>query len=97
MRFRFQKRIRIFKGLTLNLSKSGPCWAVALPGSSVNIRNDKVTGNVGIPGTGMSYRQSLDHQGAPAAPGTRRGGPRVLFWLVLVAVVAYLLYRMGEL
>jgi len=25
------------------------------------------------------------------------GGPRVLFWLVLVAVVAYLLYRMGEL
>jgi hypothetical protein len=28
MGFRFQKRIRIFKGLTLNLSKSGTSWAV---------------------------------------------------------------------
>jgi hypothetical protein len=28
MGFRFQKRIRIFKGLTLNLSKSGTSWTV---------------------------------------------------------------------
>jgi hypothetical protein len=28
MGFRFQKRIRIFKGLTLNLSKSGIFWTV---------------------------------------------------------------------
>jgi hypothetical protein len=27
MGFRFQKRIRIFKGLTLNLSTSGTSWA----------------------------------------------------------------------
>ena len=97
MGFRFQKRIRIFKVLTLNLSKSGSSWTVGRPGASVNVRDDKVTGNVGIPGTGLSYRQSLDHHAAPEAPGTRRGGPRVLFWLVLVAVVAYLLYRIGGL
>ena len=28
MGFRFQKRIRIFKGLTLNLSKSGSFWTL---------------------------------------------------------------------
>ena len=28
MGFRFQKRIRIFKGVTLNLSKSGSFWTL---------------------------------------------------------------------
>ena len=49
MSFRFQKRIRIFKGLTLNLNKSGSSWTVGRPGASVNFRGDKVSGNVGIP------------------------------------------------
>ena len=94
MGFRFQKRIRIFKGLTLNLSKSGSSWTVGRPGASVNLRGDKVTGNVGIPGTGLSYRESLDNQAPPEEPGTKRGGTRFLFWLALVAVIAYVLYRM---
>ena len=38
MGFRFQKRIRIFKGLTLNLSKSGTSWTVGGPGAAVNLR-----------------------------------------------------------
>ena len=53
MSFRFQKRIRIFKGLTLNLNKSGSSWTVGRPGASVNFRGDKVSGNVGIPGSGI--------------------------------------------
>ena len=73
MGFRFQKRIRIFKGLTINLSKSGSSWTVGCPGASVNIKDDKVTGNVGIPGTGLSYRQSLGSPGTTGEPGTRRG------------------------
>jgi hypothetical protein len=93
MGFRFQKRIRIFKGLTLNLSKSGSSWTVGRPGASVNLRGDKVTGNVGIPGTGLSYRESLDNQATPEEPGTKRSGARVLFWLALVAAVAYVLLR----
>lgn len=93
MGFRFQKRIRIFNGLTLNLSKSGSSWTVGRPGASVNFRGDKVTGNVGIPGTGLSYRESLDNQATPEEPGTKRSGARVLSWLALVAVVAYVLLR----
>lgn len=94
MGFRFQKRIRIFKGLTLNLSKSGSSWTVGRPGASVNFRGDKVTGNVGMPGTGVSYRESLDNPATPEGLGTKRGGTRFLFWLALVAVIAYVLYRM---
>ncbi|MBX7132190.1 MAG: DUF4236 domain-containing protein [Fimbriimonadaceae bacterium] len=93
MGFRFQKRIRIFKGLTLNLSKSGSSWTVGGPGASVNLRGDKVTGSVGIPGTGLSYRQSLDNPETTGGPGTRRGWGRTLFWLVLVALGVYLLAR----
>ena len=74
MGFRFQKRIRIFKGLTLNLSKSGSSWTFGRPGASVNIKDEKVTGNVGIPGTGLSYRQSLNQSGTPEEPATRRSG-----------------------
>ena len=93
MGFRFQKRIRIFKGLTLNLSKSGSSWTVGRPSLSVNIKDEKVTGNVGIPGTGLSYRQSLNQSGTPEEPAMRRSGVRVLFWLVLVAVAVYVLVR----
>ena len=59
MGFRFQKRIRLFKGLTLNLSKTGTSWTIGGRGASVNIRDGKATGNVGIPGTGLSYRSRL--------------------------------------
>lgn len=93
MGFRFQKRIRIFKGLMLNLSKSGSSWTVGCPGASVNLRGNKVTGNVGIPGTGLSYRQSLHQPETPVEPGTRRTGRWILLWLVLAAVVVYVLAR----
>jgi len=59
MGFRFQKRIRLFKGLTLNLSKTGTSWTIGGRGASINLRDGKATGNVGIPGTGLSYRGKL--------------------------------------
>ena len=59
MSFRFQKRIKLFKGLTLNLSKTGTSWTVGGRGASINLRDGKATGNVGIPGTGLSYRSRL--------------------------------------
>ncbi len=92
MGFRFQKRIRLFKGLTLNLSKSGASWTVGGPGASVNVRGDKVTGTVGVPGTGLSYRETLvdgQPEGA-AAPDDKpvRGNPwRGLLWIILIVLV----------
>ena len=54
MDFRFQKRIRIFKGLTLNVSKSSTSWTLDGRGASVNLKDSKATDNVGIPGTNLS-------------------------------------------
>ena len=68
MGFRFQKRIRIFKGLTLNLSKSGSSWTVGRPGASVNFRGDKVSGNVGIPGSGISHHTAANLFPIPHRP-----------------------------
>lgn len=57
MGFRFQKRIRLGKGLRVNLSKSGVGFSVGRPGAwfSVNPKG-KPNVSVGEPGTGLSYR-----------------------------------------
>jgi hypothetical protein len=83
MGFRFQKRIRIFKGLTLNLSKSGTSWTVGGRGASVNLKDGKATGTVGIPGTGLSYRERLDNNGG----GGKGGGLGWVVWLVVAIVL----------
>ncbi|MBU3549475.1 DUF4236 domain-containing protein [Polynucleobacter sp. P1-05-14] len=64
MGLRLQKRITLFKGLSLNLSKTGASISVGTRGARLNIRGDKVTGSVGLPGTGISYRQRLDNLGS---------------------------------
>jgi hypothetical protein len=67
MGFRFQKRISLFPGIRLNLSKSGASVTLGKPGLSVNLGKDGATGNVGIPGTGLSYREKIggDHISSP--------------------------------
>ncbi len=101
MGFGFQKCIRIFKGLTLNLSKSGTSWTVGGPGALVNARSDKVTGTMGATGTGLHYRQTL--MGGPQPSGCKPAGSepyrgklwRGMLWMVLIALVLYLLSRQG--
>jgi len=85
MGFRFQKRIRIFKGLTLNLSKSGTSWTVGGRGASVNLKDGKATGTVGIPGTGLSYRERLDNSGSGGAG--KGGGLGWVVWLVAIVLM----------
>jgi hypothetical protein len=60
MEFRFQKRIKILPGLRLNVSKTGISWTVGTRGASVTSRDGNLTGNVGLPGTGVSYRKRID-------------------------------------
>jgi len=60
MGVRFQKRIRIFPGVYINLSKSGVSASVGGKGATVNVGS---TGRrmvtIGIPGTGLSYRAPI--------------------------------------
>jgi hypothetical protein len=56
---RFSKRIRICKGLSFNLSKSGASLSAGRKGASVNIGTRGTFINAGIPGTGISTRKKV--------------------------------------
>jgi hypothetical protein len=60
MAFRFQKCIKILPGLQLNVSKTGISWTAGTRGASVTSRYGNLTGNVGLPGAGLSYRKRID-------------------------------------
>ena len=55
MGFRFSRRISLFKGLRLNLSKSGTSVSVGGRGGWLTFGKKGTRATVGIPGTGMSW------------------------------------------
>lgn len=55
MGFRFQKRLKILPGVSLNFSKSGVSTSVGPRGAKVTLGHGKIRETVGIPGTGISY------------------------------------------
>jgi hypothetical protein len=58
---RFQKRIKILPGVTINLSKSGVSTSLGGHGATVNVgTSGRRTVALGIPGTGLSYRVPLN-------------------------------------
>jgi hypothetical protein len=69
--FRFYKRVSIFPGLSINVSKSGPSLTVGMRGAHVTVGSKGIRKTVGIPGTGIYYTsQSGYHSGG--ALGARR-------------------------
>lgn len=59
MGFRFRKRIKVFPGVYLNLSKSGVSTSLGRPGATVNIGKSGTRATLGVPGTGLSYSQRV--------------------------------------
>ncbi|MBV9062042.1 MAG: DUF4236 domain-containing protein [Alphaproteobacteria bacterium] len=84
MGLRFQKRISIFPGFRLNLSKSGVSGSVGPRGADVNIGRHGVTTNASIPGTGLSYRQKMGSRGSK------------LGILTLVGALAFAAYKNAD-
>ena len=56
MAFRFRNTIRIAPGIRLNLGKTGVSLSTGVRGATVTAGKSGVHGNVGLPGTGLSYR-----------------------------------------
>lgn len=75
MALRFQRRIRIAPGVSLNLSKRGIGASVGPRGAKVSVGRRGVYGNVGLPGTGLSYREKLNKRGGRGSGGARSGAP----------------------
>ena len=68
MSLKFRKRIRVFPGFTLNLSKSGMSATLGVRGCSVNVSNNGTYLNTGIPGTGIYDRKKIDNSNDSITP-----------------------------
>jgi hypothetical protein len=53
--FRFYRRVHIFPGLTVNVSRSGPSLSVGVRGAHLTVGRRGIRKTVGIPGTGIYY------------------------------------------
>lgn len=90
MGFRFQKRIKLFSGVTLNLSKSGASVSVGTRGAKVTVNSKGVRQTVGIPNTGMSsteYTKFDTGSDQPSVPSTDSKPLSPLFWFILIGIV----------
>ncbi|WP_263322600.1 DUF4236 domain-containing protein [Endozoicomonas sp. Mp262] len=63
MGYRFRRTIKILPGVRLNLSKSGVSVSAGVKGASVTAGKNGVYANVGVPGSGLSYRTRIDKPG----------------------------------
>src|SRR2546430_2653908 len=61
MGFRFQRRLKLFPGVRLNFSRGGISTRIGVRGASVTLGGRGAYVNLGIPGTGLSYRERIDH------------------------------------
>ena len=59
MAFRFRRSVKILPGVRLNFSKSGISTTFGGRGFSVTKGKNGTYQNVGIPGTGISYRSKI--------------------------------------
>ncbi|AWU95273.1 DUF4236 domain-containing protein [Azospirillum ramasamyi] len=75
MGFRFRKSITLVPGVRLNLGTKGLSLSAGPRGASMIFCRNGVYANVGIPGTGISYRTRLD---SGAAPNPQPSGDRYL-------------------
>ncbi len=74
--FRFYCRRRIFPGLSVNLSRSGPSLSVGLRGAHLTFGRRGVRRTIGIPGSGIYYTSRMGyHSGFHSAHVERPTDP----------------------
>jgi uncharacterized protein DUF4236 len=64
MGFRFRKRLRIFPGLWVNVSKSGGSLSIGGHGFTANLGPKGHQETLSLPGSGISYRTTRRRYGA---------------------------------
>ena len=104
--FRFYRRVSIFPGLSVNVSKSGPSLTVGMRGAHVTVGGNGIRRTVGIPGTGIYYTShSGYHSGAHSAhvdkpisetqQTTAHGIAQFVALLCIIGVVAFAIALAG--
>jgi hypothetical protein len=93
MGLRFQRRINLGSGISLNLGKRSASVSIGGRGHHVTVGTHGTSASAGIPGTGISYRTSGGHHGRP----TRRGGiaSTLLWWLAILFLIGFVSAHLG--
>ncbi len=93
MGLRFQRRIKVFPGLRLNLSRSGVGLSVGGRGAHVGItaRGQHYT-SVGLPGTGVSWREYQHKRPAPRCALCQPGHVHIHGGLALACLAGLVLW-----
>lgn len=90
MGLRFQKRVKVLPGVTLNFSKSGVSTSVGVTGAKVTLGHGQTRVTTGLPGTGISQTEIYKASPAPIpAMAASRG------WAVARSVGSLLLKVLG--
>jgi hypothetical protein len=104
--FRFYRRVSIFPGLSVNVSKSGPSLTVGMRGAHMTFGSKGIRKTVGIPGTGIYYTSHTGyHSGAHSAhveqrisdsqQTTAHGIAQVIALMVIIGAVALAIAAVG--
>ena len=105
--FRFYRRVSIFPGLSVNVSKSGPSLTVGMRGAHVTVGSKGIRKTVGIPGTGIYYTShSGYYSGAHSAhveqpisdsqQTTAHSIARVIMLMCIIGAVALAIATVGS-
>ena len=97
MGFRFRRSLKILPGVRLNFSNSGVSTTLGPRGATVSLGKRGPRGNVGIPGTGISYSAALGagkRQRGPQAPGTPPT-TSALSGCAWIAVIGFIVLAIG--
>jgi len=95
MGFRFRRRLRIFPGLWLNLSKKGTSLSVGGRGATINVNREGVQETIGLPGSGVSYL-TRRRKFTKAARSSKRStsiltASHVLYLIAIALVILWIL------
>lgn len=74
MSLRFRRRFKLAPGLFMNVSRGGLSWSMGPRGASMTFGKRGMATNVGLPGTGLSFRQAHGSAtGRSTAPSSTGG------------------------
>lgn len=91
----FRQSVRILPGVRLNFGKTGMSVTVGVRGAHYTIGRNRHTFSVGIPGSGISYRETI----TPSAPNNSdtqpRGASSSTFFTGVLIVISIFLTTVG--
>lgn len=83
MALRFRNRIRLFPGVYLNLGLRGVSLSAGVRGASLTAGSRGLYSNLGLPGTGLSFRSKLNSGNTSSKPTPRAVDTRTTFNVLL--------------